>query len=261
MQRTACGLVIAILAGAVAGAAELRTSAHQDTSPKFVASPARTIDGFCIDLLRAMTQADPGLQFLGEQQWQPLARVLSELRAAQQDAACGLARTPERADYLLFVDPPLLMNDYVLIARAEDDIVINNWDDVRKLGAQGVVLSNRGLFASHVLETTTGVIYDTGSVTLQQCVQKLLAGRGRLVLYRTQGLEALLAQSGLADKVRVLPVVMSSAPLYFALGKHVPSAAVDQVRRALQRLQKDGMIDRLYQHWYGKARRVPDQGR
>lgn len=254
-KRGLHGLLFAGMVAHAAGACaevELRVAAQEETAPKYLSDGAG-VSGLCVDVLRALERVAPELRFTGGERWMPVVRVLSELYAGRQDAGCGLARTAERDKYLNFLDPPLLTIDFVLVARAADPVAIDGWDDVRKLGIDGVVLGNRGLFAGGLLASIAGIHYDTGSATTAQNLQKLLVGRGRFLILRSQGLNEALRQAGVADRLRVLPAKMGSTRLYFTMGKHVGDQAAARVRQALAQLHASGELERIRLRWYGAA--------
>lgn len=250
------GLCSVLVAGLVAAGAavagppiELRVAAQDETAPKYVNS-GPGVSGLCADLLNAIERVAPELRFVGGTRWMPVVRVLSELYAGVQDAGCGLAHTPERDKRLIFLAPALISIDFVLVARGSDNVDIADWEDVRKLGVNGVVLGNRGLYASALLASTSGIYFDSGSATSAQNLQKLLAGRGRFLLLRVEGINEALRQAGVTDRVRVLPAIMGSTKLYFTLGKHVDEKTSERVQQALVELQASGELDRIRRRWY-----------
>lgn len=242
-----------LLAPCARAAIDLRVAAQEETAPKYIKGHGGAVAGMCVDLLRALERVDPELRFVGGERWFPLIRVQSELFARQQDVACGLAHTRERDRHLTFLDPPLLGIDYVLIARADDNVDIGGWNDVRRLGWDGVVLGNRGLFASEFLASIGGIYYDTGSATEAQNLKKLLLGRGRFFLQRAQGVNQMLLQAGLSDRLRVLPTVMGSAQLYLTVGKHVDETTTERLRGDLARVQATGELTLIRKRWYPPA--------
>ncbi|SFL67811.1 MULTISPECIES: substrate-binding periplasmic protein [Rugamonas] len=246
-----CGAVLLGPAGAAPAAPlALRVAAQEGTEPKFIgAERGGAIAGLCIDIFRAIEKIDPGLAFVGDQRWMPLIRIYSELASGGQDAACAVQHTAERDAKFLFLDPPLFPIAYHLLARVDDDVVVNDWDDVRRLGGNGVVLANRGFATTTVLEQLGGLQIDASSTSPPMNLHKLIAGRGRLFLHRSPGLRAFLKRNGAAGKVKILPVVMETAPLYLAVGKHVDPGQVARLRHALQLLERRGELERLLRKW------------
>ena len=230
-------------------AVALRTAAQEGTEPKFIAAGKNHIDGLCIDIMRAIEHLDPSLHFTGDQQWMPLIRAYSELASGKQDVQCAMQRTPEREQRYHFIGPALYTIEYHFLARIDDKVIIHNWDDVRRLAPDGVVLINRGFAAGDILAGLGGIEIDASSTNPQLNLQKLLAGRGRLYFHRGPGLQRLLERTGNADKIRVLPQVMFSAKLYFATGRHVESSVNQRLERALLQLEKAGELERLMHKW------------
>lgn len=236
--------------GASVAATEIRTSAQHGTEPKFQtdAKSGRVV-GICIDIMRAVERLDPGLKFTGDQSWQPLPRIYSAIDRGVQDASCGLSHSPERDKKYAFVGPPLFSIRYYLVARSDDPAVIANWDDLRKLAPDNVVLANRGFAGVTVLEAAGVAQIDAGASDPKLNLQKLLAHRGRFFFHRTPGLQAVLDRSGLAAKFKILPTVMAISPLYFVVGKQVDPALVERLRTALQALEKSGELERIAKSW------------
>jgi glutamate/aspartate transport system substrate-binding protein len=244
-------LVPALLFGA-AGAAvtEVRTAAQAGTEPKFaVDERSGAVVGICIDIMQAIERVDPGLKFSGQQTWQPLARIYSSIDHGKQDASCGLSHSAERDKKYVFVGPALFTIRYHLIARADDPVSVANWDDVRQLEPDGVVLANRGFAGVALLENAGVRQIDASAASPQLNVQKLLARRGRLFFHRGPGLQAVLNRTGYGARVRILPAEMASSQLYFVVGKHLGADIVERLRNALQALEKSGELERIARGW------------
>ncbi|MRW83213.1 transporter substrate-binding domain-containing protein [Pseudoduganella sp. FT26W] len=228
---------------------QLRTAAQEGSEPKFLAAGNGQIVGLCIDIMRAVEQLDPGLRFVGDQQWKPLIRANAELASGLADVACALQRTPEREKIFHYFGPALYTIDYHFLVRSDDDIAIRNWNDVRDLGPGAVVLVNRGYAAGEILAAMGGFTVDASSPRAELNLHKLIAGRGRLYFHRGPGLTGLLERTGTADKVKILPQVMYSAKLYFAASKQLDSKARDRLAAALFVLEKKGELERLMRKW------------
>jgi len=248
-----CGLtLLCALLGAPAGATPvtvLKVVAQEGTEPKFIPAGIGRVVGLCVDLFRAIERIDPTLQFAGDQQWLPLLRAHSELASHQHDALCAVQRTDERARQYVFLDPPLFQLRYQLIARAGDPVAINNWDDVRRLGARGVILSNRGYVSPHMLERLGGLQVDQSAASPAANLQKLIAGRGRFFLHRAPGIQGFIDRAGASQKVKILPTVMMTSNVYMAMGTHVDAAVRLRVQHAVEQLDQTGELARLLKKW------------
>jgi polar amino acid transport system substrate-binding protein len=238
-----------LLAAEPAQAIVLRTAAQEGTDPKFIAAGKDRITGLCIDIMRAVEQADPGLRFVGDQRWKPLIRAYSELESGIEDVQCAVQHTPERGKRFHFIGPPLYTIEYHFLVRANDPVTIQNWDDVRRLAPNNVVLVNRGFAAGDILAAMGGIEVDASSTSQDLNLQKLIAGRGRLYFHRGPGLQQLLQRTGTADKVRILPQVMFSARLYFATSRQLDRRVSERLAAALYQLERKGELERLMRKW------------
>jgi ABC-type amino acid transport substrate-binding protein len=249
--RGALALCCMLLSGGAwtAPAVVLRVAAQEGTEPKFIPAGKGRIVGFCVDLFRTIERIDPGLIFMGDQQWLPLLRAHYELANHQHDALCAVQRTEERARLYAYLDPPLFPLRYMLIARGNDNVVINDWADVRNLGKQNVVLVNRGYATAEVLEGVGGLQVDASATSPLINLQKLIAGRGRFFLHRGPGLNGFIERAGAAGKVKILPQVMFSTDVYMAMGTHVDPAVRLRVQRAVEQMERSGELARLVRKW------------
>lgn len=249
--RHVLALCCALLCVGVQAAATtaLRVAAQEGTDPKFIAAGDGRVIGLCIDVFRTIERIDPGLIFTGDQQWMPLTRAHSAVVNKQHDALCAVQHTEERDRRYTFIDPPVMPIYYMLVVRAKDKVVIHDWDDVRKLGRDGVVLANRGYAPAEVLAKMGGLQVNDSATNPEMNLQKLIAGRGRFFLHRTPGLAGFIARSGATGKVRILPQVMYSTSLHMAIGNHVDPAVIARVRRAIEQMEKTGELARLLKKW------------
>jgi ABC-type amino acid transport substrate-binding protein len=239
-------------AGAAAGAPPttvLKVVAQEGTEPKFIPAGIGRVVGLCVDLFRAIERIEPGLVFVGDQQWLPLLRAHSELATHEHDALCAVQRTEERMRQYVFLEPALFQLRYQLIARHDDSAVINSWDDVRKLGAHSVVLANRGYITPELMARTSGLQIDASAASPVNNLQKLVAGRGRFFLHRAPGMQGFIERAGAAGKVKILPAVMGTTDVYMAMGTHVDPAVRQRVQRAIEQLDRSGELARLLKKW------------
>jgi len=236
----------------VFGATEIRTVAQYASEPKFVAldpNGSNAIGGFCIDVLRAIERVDPTLKFVGDQTWQPLPRIEARLGNGQLDAVCALLREDPREAKYTFIEPPVMPVNFYLVARADDDVQIASWDDVRKLGQQGVILSINGIGILRKLRQEGGLQIDAGTYTAKGNLEKLLAGRGRFYYRHSPGLETEIRTAGMTGKVKILPTVMQSEQWYMALSKTIPADTADRIRKAIDTLKTHGELEKIQKKW------------
>src|SRR5471032_959739 len=102
---------------------------------------------------------------------------------------------------------------------------------------------------SRLLEDIPGLPLDSGSSTIQQNFDKLLAHRGRFVYYKVPGFAHLLRERCMQDKIRMLPATMSMQRMYMVIGSHVPTTTVERLRLAIGKLKNSGELDRIQARW------------
>jgi polar amino acid transport system substrate-binding protein len=59
----------------------------------------------------------------------------------------------------------------------------------------------------------------------------------------------LIRTERLEDKVRILPAVFNSAPLYFWVSRKADPAVAPMLNQALARLKVNGELARIYERW------------
>ncbi|SFV01720.1 substrate-binding periplasmic protein [Pseudoduganella namucuonensis] len=251
VMAAACMMRLAWAGPAVAGEImEIRTAAQLSSSPKFVQQGAGQVAGLCVDIHRAIERIDPSLRIVGDQTWRPLPRIEAEVRKGGLDIACGLLRNKEREASYHYLDTALFSVTYFLVARADDDVEINSWDDVRGLGDKGTILLIHGFGPIARLKEIGGLQLDSGGSDARTNLMKLMAGRGRFYYHRSPGIATEIRQAALEGKVRVLPTVMDLQRFHMVAGKHVAQETLDKLRRALAQLEASGELKRLFSRWY-----------
>lgn len=210
---------------------------------------APAVGGLCVDILRALEKADPELKFAGDQSWQPLVRMEAGMASGDIDAICGLLRTKARESRYTYIEPQLFPVTYHLVARADDDVRIASWDDVRALGDQGIVLVNNGFGIIDRLGGIDGIRIDTGATTTKANFAKLLVGRGRFLYHRSPGIQAEIRAAGVEGKVKVLPAALHIEKFYLAVSNRMPRDTRERLGKAVVELDRSGELARLLRKW------------
>ncbi len=245
--RQLLAAALALLTAATSWASDVRTSAQEGSAPKFVALDGKgKVGGLCVDILRAIERVEPDLRFIGDQQWHPLLRVEVGLGTGAIDAACGLIQTKERLAKHDFIPAPLFSVNYLLVARAGDNVQVADWQDVRNLGENGVVLTIHGYVGilAH-MRGVGGLRIDSGGRDTRVNLEKLVAGRGRFFVHRSPGITGEIANSSLRDKVKILPTSMYTETFYMMVAKSMPPAVKDKIGKALLQLTASGELAKL----------------
>jgi ABC-type amino acid transport substrate-binding protein len=247
--RLLAGAMLLSMCATAAAVSLIHTAAQISSEPKFVAVTTNgkpAIGGICVDIMRAIERVEPGLRFVGDQSWQPRTRIQAGLKAGSIDAACGLLRVDERNAIFNFVDTPLFAVQYRLAVRADDNVQVGNWDDVAKLGDNGVILVTQGFGIIDILGKVSGLTIDAGADTAESNLNKLLARRGRFYCHRSPGIMTEIKKAGLQDKVKLLPAIMQTENFYMALARTMAPGDAKKLNAAIASLQRRGELARMF---------------
>ncbi|MFZ6721652.1 substrate-binding periplasmic protein [Undibacterium sp. Ji49W] len=230
----------------------IRTAAQEASEPKFITINQQgktSIDGICVDIMRGLEKVDPGLKFVGDQIWQPRIRIDAGMNAGNIDAICGVQRITRNTSQYHFLDTVLFSVSYLLAVRADDDIDIQNWDDIRKLGDKGVILTLHGFGIVNILEKMGGLTIDSGATSSLSNLNKLLAGRGRFYCHRSPGIKLSIQQAGLEKKIRLLAKPQLSEKFYMAVSKTLPADHTKKISNALVVMESSGELRRIFEKY------------
>ena len=228
----------------------LRIAVQENSAPKFMAlaTAGSTAQGICPELLRAIEQHDASVRFVFETHAQPLRRLERRMELADTDANC-LADNAERRAKFQVVPHHLFSFNYHLIARADDMVQINDWNDVRRLGEDGKILLVSGTGVVERLRRLGGLSVEESGKSATSNLQKLVMGRGRFFYYRTHDWNNLVHAAMVDGKVRILPVRLEAVQFRLMFGRHVDRYVVARAERALAELEANGTLAQLRSRW------------
>jgi ABC-type amino acid transport substrate-binding protein len=228
----------------------VRIAVQENSAPKFLApaaagSPAQ---GICPDLLRAIEQHDASVRFVFETHAQPLRRLEWRMELADTDANCLVDNAERRAKFQV-VQNYLFSFNYHLIARADDMVHINDWNDVRRLGKNGKILVVSGTGVAARLRRLGGLTVDDSGKSATANLQKLVMGRGRFFYYRTHDWNNLVQAAMVDGQVRIVPTRLEVVQFHLMFGRHVDRYVVARAERALAQLEANGTLAQLRLRW------------
>jgi ABC-type amino acid transport substrate-binding protein len=231
---------------------EIHTAAQESSDPKFVAivkdgKPA--VGGICVDIMRAVERVDPSLKFVGDQSWQPRLRLEAGALAGSLDVICGSLRSRERLSKFDFIDTPIFSVDYVLAVRADDPVHVENWEDVRMLGDDGIILVIQGFGVVDILQQIGGLKIDASANSSKSNLDKLFARRGRFFCHRSPGMATEIRHAGMSDKIKVLPTVMLKENFYMIVSRKMAPDNARKLSAALALLSSKGELAAMFQKY------------
>lgn len=227
----------------------IRTVMQDNNSIKF--APKNTqLPGICIEVMRAVEKADPEIKFSGLDASMPLLRIQSELASGSLDGFCGLLKTPERQAQLNFIDVVLYTIKHKVAVRADDNVVVGGFEDIRKLSGDNTIIATFGQAYAAFLEAQGGLKIDAGGKDNAANLQKLLGGRGRFFYSAESNLMEYIANGKLEAKVKILPAVFREEHQYFVVSKSLNAAHAEKLRVALQKVGQQGDFARIYKKYF-----------
>ncbi|MES2128315.1 MAG: transporter substrate-binding domain-containing protein [Pseudomonadota bacterium] len=223
----------------------VRTAAQDNNTLKYDFQHPRK-PGICVEVMRAVEALVPGLSFEGLDKARSLQRIESELAEGQIDVFCALIKTPARAARFQFIDVPVYTVRHKIAVRADDAIDVRNLDEIRKLGANGVIIVSRGTAHEELLRAEPGLLLDASTREINVNLKKLLHQRGRFFYHTENALRHYIEGEGLEGKIRLLPTVFKEDGLYFAASRALHPATAAQLKSALAKLAERGQLQKIY---------------
>jgi polar amino acid transport system substrate-binding protein len=252
-RRLACALLLA--SGAAAGGAAgdgaaaapmtVNLLAQESIPPKWVMEDG-TVQGLCPDLMAAIERIEPRVRFAGYERPRSLLVIEDALDTGRAGAACALLDSPRRRSVAVRLRVPLYEARHRLAAVAGDQQVVNDFDDLVRL--KPLINTARG--SAYILQLKArGIAVDDSTGDNVVNLRKIIAGHGRYTYMNELSLLRLIRTEHLEDKVRMLPAVFNSEPVYLWVSHKADPALAPMLEQALARLKANGELARIYERW------------
>lgn len=235
-------------ATACADTVVLRTAPQEGSAPKFIESEG-SVQGHCPDIFRALEKVDSQLNFDIAVSPASIKRLESNLKEGRLEVVCALLDTPVRNEIAYRISTPLFSVRERLVARIDETLQIRSLKDLAD--TSDLVATQNGASYSAMLRGL-GVKVDDSSGDSAIALRKLLNGRVRFY-YTNEQTGAYYVQAGGFDKqLRVLPVTLQETPSFLWVSRKVDDATLQRLERAVARLQKEGVLDKIYRSYLSK---------
>ncbi len=222
----------------------LRTASQDNAVVKYNHAD-KSKPGICWEIMQKIEAADPSIAFSGiVEQEKPILRIESMLEKSEIDVYFCLVKSPEREARFNYVDVPLYLVKHVVAVKADDPVSVKNFEDIRKLGADGSVLVTWGSALTKVLKAEN-IKIDDGAKSDEQNFKKLLSSRARFFYGQDMTLSASIKNLKLENKVKILDTVFKEEPQYLTVSKSLDPAIVAKLKGHLERMQKSGELQRI----------------
>lgn len=243
-MRRWLGLLAVFLCGAVpAQDLSLRTVQQAGSTVKYDPDGPPQKPGLCMEILRAVVKAEPGLHFTGLDQHTPLKRVERLLAEGQIDAFFCLLKSPERERQWRYAPVPLYVIRHVVVQRANDRRHFDTLAELAEASHTKRVLVMRGTaIARHLLNADVSIA-EVGSE--REALQMLSMGRADLIYGQDINLQRHIADTHQGDKFKFGRTVFQEEPQYLALRADLPPAYEERLTQALRKLEREGVLRQL----------------
>ncbi|MFN5047006.1 substrate-binding periplasmic protein [Roseateles sp.] len=208
------------------------------------------VDGILPEVARRLLRSlslQPQLRALG-----PWARVQQAARQGQVDLLAGLYDSPERREYLDFLNPAVMGNDVVVVVRRGRAFPYRRWEDLvgRRLGRVHGDRYNEEF--ERFLEQRRDQIEVDAALNPELNFRKLLLGRIDAIVYSRWVSERLSRQLGLHQELEFLPIPVFTGQLHLAIARSSGSLLElkPRLETQLQELLRDGqLLPQLIRHY------------
>ena len=236
-----------ILCGQVfSGEATVLRTGAQPSAPKYFAADDNSIEGLCVDIINAIENTDPTLQFRGQDTFIPFKRLQHMLTNGEIDVFVGMKKTPKRMVTYRFIDIPLYHLSYKLVSLSHQSYASSELEDLDRFDAGLRVLTVNASAASTFLKNKSpGLQIDDSPRSPSSMIQMLILGRGDFAFYHDLALFHAINKLNLAKEIHVVPANYSSYAHHVAFAKTVPMETVNKVKKALETLQNNGELERI----------------
>lgn len=226
----------------------LRSAAQEGSAPKFIEWEG-SVQGHCPDILRALEKVDPQLNFEMATIPTSIKRLESHLKEGRIDLVCALLDTPLRNEIAWRISTPLFVLRERVVGRVDDRLQIRSVKDLADTG--DLVAAQNGASYTEMLRSQ-GVKVDDSSGDSAIVLRKLLNGRVRF--YYTNELTGAyyIRTGGLDKQLRLMPGTLQETPSYLWVSRKVDDASVQRLERAVARLQKEGVLEKIYRGYLSK---------
>lgn len=220
----------------------------QDFYPKYFKAEGGETQGICAEIAYAV-EKKANIKFVGIETQYPLRRLLQMVENGDLDLMFCLKKNEQRAKRFLFIEPALYPVNFVLVKRADDPVEINSIDDIRNLDGKPIILTMLGTGAHRFLEKQGGLSLDDGGKDVIQNLEKLKGGRGRFYFHHDLGILSNIKKGNYGSHLTVFPHSFNRTHHYTIFSKKVPLDVVQKVKNALEELEKEGELEKIYKKY------------
>jgi ABC-type amino acid transport substrate-binding protein len=214
----------------------------QNTASKVIRGSNGNFIGICIDLMNAI-EKNSNLKFQYPKDFSPLLRIEDELNNGDIDVYFALIRNPDREAKCIFIEP-LYTIQYLLIANADDKIVIKNIEDFKNAAKSTSILTVAGSTIVNYIQSL-GLKADSGGKDVIDNFEKLKAGRAQFFIYQDLALIHDMNSEKYKNKFKIIPLELPTEELWVVTSKSTPENVRSNLKNTIKSLKASGEWDKI----------------
>lgn len=218
-----------------------------DNWPPYRVVSNGTMRGLDFDLMKELTERVP---FRVAYLPMPWNRSLVQMQQGKVDAMTGLARRPEREQFIYYIEPPYSVCSTVFYTPEGKGRSIRTYEDLkdRRLG---FVLGS-AYFPQFDEDQTLGKI---GVATEGQLIKMILAGRLDAFVGTDCQVDYELVSQGLTGKIeKAVFRPGNTVDLYFGVSRYsLFFGYVEELERVMRQMKQDGTLQRINESYFSPA--------
>lgn len=223
----------------------------QDVPPKFIQEGKR-YSGISYEIMRLVESKAPYM-FTYDERLVSIARVTRNLGNAVTDVQFGLQKTPEREKTMIY-GPSLYTVRVVGVVSIDDDSTPRILTEL--IRANTVILTQNGTATASWLRDVPGIILDEGARTPEANLEKILTGRGSILIYHDLTVNHILKNPKYAGKFRKVALDVGTAQglgaedQYVVYSRKVPKEVMENINRIIEETRISGELSAITDKYF-----------
>lgn len=245
---TVMQIFIATLLTSQLNSIELKTY-YQDGYPKYYKEDSQ-YKGLCIEIMKLIESKSQNITFKAPDRLVKFKRIKNDLLNGKIDLFFGMTRTKKRESQYTYIDPALYEVNHVIATKKGDNVNVKNFNDIKNLGKNGLILTNQGTSTERFLKKQNGLRVDSSAHNLSANLKKLANDRGRFVYFHDLGMVSTIKKENLQTKLKIEPASFKKYSHYLAFSKSAPKEAVKEVKRIMSEIAKSGELREITDKYF-----------
>lgn len=225
----------------------------QDVPPKFYSLPNGQIAGISFDIMQLIEKSSE-FKFSYEKKLIPISRIIVNLEKNNTQIQFGLQKTSERQKNLIYGEE-LYKIKIVGLVRNNSTYNIKSISDLKKYNKEIAILTQYGTAVDSSLKKINGLNIDSGSKSLENSMEKLLLGRGQLIIYHDLSINYLLNNPKYKGKFKLINIdfegnkELNEVAQYVVFSKEVPLKTREEINEIIKKMKKDNKINEILKNY------------